>query len=174
MGCFLFQRFSRVLRFLFMNVYYVHENNQKTINNEKREEFSLSQTEQTNLEAHLPDDSEKLVQRSRVFSTVLYLVRTKNIKRARVAFLQSLKKKKEEQTSLCTMSQHGLGTWEGSLIIKEGPAGASQGGGHLIFIFNLDFFFLRKQQFYSCGLFFFFFEVYLIYQCCVDFCCTAK
>ena len=157
MGCFLFQRFSRVLRFLFMNVYYVHENNQKTINNEKREEFSLSQTEQTNLEAHFPDDSEKLVQRSWVSSTVLYLVRTKNIKRARVAFLQSLKKKKEEQTSLCTMSQHGLGTWAGSLIIKEGPAGASQGGGHLIFIFNLDFFFFKKTAILQMGFIFLFY-----------------
>ena len=37
-----------------------------------------------------------------------------------------------------TMNQYGLGTWEGSLIIKEVPALASQKERHLIFIFNMD------------------------------------
>ena len=42
-----------------------------------------------------------------------------------------------EQISTCTVSQHGLGTWEGSLITKGGPALGSQDGRHLIFILNM-------------------------------------
>ena len=37
-----------------------------------------------------------------------------------------------------TVSPYGLGTWEGSLIIKGVPALASQEEGHVIFIFNMD------------------------------------
>ena len=43
-------------------------------------EFYLRQTEDKSLEDNLSDNSEELLQRSMVFSTVLYLVRTKNIK----------------------------------------------------------------------------------------------
>ena len=42
----------------------------------------------------------------------LYLVRAKNSKQVRDAFLQGLKKKKE-QTSTYTASQSGRGPWEG-------------------------------------------------------------
>ena len=103
------------------------------ITNKNRKEFYLSQTSP---EAHFPDYSEKLLWRSRVFSPVLYLIRTKNIKQVRVTFLQGFKKKKK--TSAYIASQHGLDTWEGSLIIKGEPALASQEERHLIFIFNTD------------------------------------
>ena len=46
----------------------------------KIEEFYLSQTEDYSPEDSLPDYSEKFLQRSMVFSKVLYTVRTKNIK----------------------------------------------------------------------------------------------
>ena len=55
----------------------------------------MSQTEDYILEDSLLDNSEKLLQRILVFSTVLYLVRTKNIKQIRDTFLQGFKKKKE-------------------------------------------------------------------------------
>ena len=67
----------------------------------------------TNLEVSFPGDTEKLLSRSRVFSTGLYLVRTKNIKQVRVRFLQGLKKKpkpKQQWSSMYTVSQHGLDT----------------------------------------------------------------
>ena len=38
-----------------------------------------------------------------------------------------------------TVSQHGLGTWEGSLIIKEVPALASQEEGHSLLLVNVPF-----------------------------------
>ena len=44
---------------------------------------------------------------------------------------------KKEQSSKCTASQCGLGTWEGSLI-EGGPALVSEEERHLIFIFNMD------------------------------------
>ena len=79
------------------------------------EEVSLSQTEDYSPEAWFPDDSEKLLWRGRVLSTVLYLVRTKSIQQARDTFLQGFK----SQTSLTsTESQHDLGTWEGDLSSK--------------------------------------------------------
>lgn len=55
----------------------------------------MSQTEDYILEDSLFDNSEKLLQRILVFSTVLYLVRTKNIKQIRDTFLQGFKKKKK-------------------------------------------------------------------------------
>ena len=70
--------------------------------------------------------TEQLLQRSMVFSTVLYLVRTKNIKQVRDTFLQSFKKK---QISTYTVSLYGPGTWEGSLIIEGVLALVSQKGG---------------------------------------------
>ena len=73
--------------------------------------------------------------RSRVFSTVFYLVRTKNIKQVRVAFLQGFKKKKE-QTSMYTATQYDLGTWEG-ILIKGVPALASQEEGRSIYTLNM-------------------------------------
>ena len=57
--------------------------------------FYLSQTEDYSPEARFPDVSEKLLQRSRVFSTGLYLVRTKTIKQVRETFLQGFRKKKK-------------------------------------------------------------------------------
>jgi hypothetical protein len=56
-------------------------------------------------------------------------------------------------------SQCGLGTWEGSLIIRGGPELVSQEGKHLIFIFNMDILYfwslylflkLLKQMFNVC------------------------
>ena len=94
----------------------------------------MIQTEDYSPEASFPDFSEKLLWRSRVFSTVLRLVRTKNVQQVRETFLQGFKK----QTSTYTAGQHGLGTREGRLIIKGGPALASQEEEHLIFILNMD------------------------------------
>ena len=62
---------------------------------------------------------EKLLQKSKVSHTVFYLVRTKNVKQVGVTFFSSFKKK--EQTSMYTMSQYGLGSWEGSLIREGRP-----------------------------------------------------
>ena len=49
-----------------------------------------------------------------VFSSVLYLVRTKDIKQVWGTFLQGFKK----QMSQYTASQNGLGAWEGSLTTE--------------------------------------------------------
>ena len=46
--------------------------------------------------------------------------------------------KQIKQASMYTTSQHGLGTWKRDLTMEGGPALASQIGGHLIFIFNID------------------------------------
>ena len=94
----------------------------------------------TRLEGHLPDHSEKLLQRNRVSSPVLYFVRRENIKQVRITFLQDFKWKK--LTSTYRAGQYGLGTWEGSLITEGGPALVSPEERHLIFIFNMDIFLL--------------------------------
>ena len=52
------------------------------------------------------------------FTRVLYLVRRKKIKQTGT-FIQGLQKTPHKtQTNMCTVSQYGLGTWEGSLITK--------------------------------------------------------
>ena len=51
--------------------------------NKERKEFYLSQTEDYSPTGNLSDDSEELLQRSRVLETVSHLVRTKNIKQLR-------------------------------------------------------------------------------------------
>lgn len=66
----------------------VNEKNPQTIYNRNSKEFYLSQTEDDSQEDRFSDNSEKLLCRSMVFSTVLGLVRTKNIKRIRDTFLQ--------------------------------------------------------------------------------------
>lgn len=48
----------------------------------------MSRTEGYGVEACFPDYFEQLPQRSRVFSTDLYLIRTKNIKQVRNTLLQ--------------------------------------------------------------------------------------
>ena len=104
----------------------------------------MSQTEDYSPGDSLSDNSEELLQRSMVFSTVLYLFRTKNIKQVSDRFLQGFKKKKEkQQISMYIASQHGLGPWEGTLIIEGVPALASREAFNLCFIyfFILYFFF---------------------------------
>ena len=59
----------------------------------------MSQTEDYIPEDSFLDNSEKLLQRILVFSTVLYLVRTKNIKQIRDTFLQGFKKKKRNRSA---------------------------------------------------------------------------
>lgn len=83
-----------------------------------RKEFYLNQTSP---EVSFPDYSgkKKLLQKSKVSRTVFYLVRTKNVKQVGVTFFSSFKKK--EQTSMYTMSQYGLGSWEGSPIREGRP-----------------------------------------------------
>ena len=69
----------------------------------------------------LLDNSEELLWRSMVFITVLYLVRTKNIKEVRDTFLQGLKKKKRKEKK----DQHihklsmNLAPGKGVLSLKE-------------------------------------------------------
>ena len=89
-----------------------------------------------NPEDSLSDNSKELLQRNMVFSRVLFLVTTKTIKQVRYTFLQYLSK--QTKFSTCTVSQYGLGAWEGSLIVKGVPALASQEERDLIFMFNLD------------------------------------
>ena len=57
--------------------------------------FYVIQTEGHSLEASFPDYSEKLLGRSTVFSTVLYLVRTKNIEQG---YISSKFQKKNKKT----------------------------------------------------------------------------
>ena len=82
-----------------------------------------SQTKDYNPEGSLSDDAEGPLPGSVFLSPVLCLLRTKNIKQVRGTFLQGFE---EKQTSMYTVSQDGLGAWEGSLIIKGAPALASQ------------------------------------------------
>ena len=59
----------------------------------------MNQTEDYSPRDSLSDNPEELLWRSMVFSTVLYLVRTKNIRQVRDTFLKGLKKKTR---SACT------------------------------------------------------------------------
>ena len=54
----------------------------------------MSQIEDYSPEDSLSDNSEELLQRSTVFSTVLYLIRTKNIKQVRIHSFKDSKNKK--------------------------------------------------------------------------------
>ena len=93
----------------------------------------MSQTVDYNPEDSLSDNSKELLQRSMVFSTVLFLVTTKTTKQVRYTFLQDLNKQK---ISTCTVSQYGLDTWEGNLFIEEVPTLVSWEGKYFICIFN--------------------------------------
>ena len=75
----------------------------------------------------LSNSSKEPFQKSMVF-TVLYLVRTKNIKYGRV---HSFKVSVKRQFSTCTVSQYGLSTWEESLVIEKVSALTSQEWRHL-------------------------------------------
>ena len=112
----------------------VNERSQRTIYGRNRKEFYVSQTEDYSPEDGLSDNSEELLQGSKVFSTVFCLLRTKKIEQVRDIYLQGCKK---SQVSTYTVSHYDLGTWEGSLAVEE-QAPASQEGRHLIFTFNMD------------------------------------
>ena len=80
---------------------------------------------------------EELLRRSMVFSSVLYLVRIKDIKKVQGTFLQGFKK----QMSKYTASRTALVPGKGVLPWKEKPTLASQEGSLLIYIyifFNMD------------------------------------
>ena len=66
----------------------VDENHQEIIYNGNRTAFYLRQAKDYSPKASLSDYSEELLWRSKAFSTVLYLVRTKNIKQVRDTFFQ--------------------------------------------------------------------------------------
>ena len=69
-------------------------------------EFYLRQTEDKSLEDNLSDNSEELLQRSIFFSTVLYLVRTKNIKQeTSQRYIPSRFLKKERSTYIQKVSR---------------------------------------------------------------------
>ena len=99
--------------------------------------FYVIQTEGHSLEASFPDYSEKLLGRSTVFSTVLYLVRTKNIKQGYISS-KFQKKNKKTWTARTQWVGMALAPGKGVLIIKGGPELASQEGRYLIFIFSMD------------------------------------
>ena len=79
--------------------------------------------------------TEQLLQRSMVFSTVLYLVRTKNIKQVRDTFLQSFKKKADQYIHSESLWPWHLG--RESHHRRSTSTGIPK-GRHLIFIFNMD------------------------------------
>ena len=64
---------------------------------------------------HFLDYSEKLLQRNRVSSPVLYFVRRENIKQVRITFLQDFKRDRLARTRV---NQQDLGIWEEKLIFK--------------------------------------------------------
>ena len=107
-----------------------------TNKNKKRKEFYLSQTE---------DQSGSLIPRrlwetapeQHGFQDSFVPCQNKDIKQVRDTF----QRKKKHICQHYTVSQHDLGTWEGSLIIKGGQALASQEERNLIFIFNIDILF---------------------------------
>ena len=87
----------------------------------------MSQTEDYSPEASFLDYSEKLPRRSMVFSTVLYLVRTKNIKQGRDTFLQGFRNKtRPAQTQRVSMA---LAPGKGVLSSKEYQHGCPRKGG---------------------------------------------
>lgn len=72
----------------------------------------MNQTEDCSPEIGFPDDSAKLLQRSKVSSTILCLVKTKNIKPVRETFLQGFKKTKQNETKQKTDQQvHRESAW---------------------------------------------------------------
>ena len=62
----------------------------KIIKNDNQKKKSF-EPDRASPEACFPDYSVKLLQRSRVFSVILCLVRTKNVKKVREIFLQGLR-----------------------------------------------------------------------------------
>ena len=76
----------------------------------------MSHTEDHSPEDSFPDYSEKLLQRSMVFSTALRLVRTKNIKQVRDTFLEGFKKTRPARTQQVSMA---LAPGRGVLSLKE-------------------------------------------------------
>ena len=81
----------------------------------------MNQTEDCSPEDSLLDYSEKLLWGSMVSAQFM------SCQNNRDTLIQGFKKKKKpQQISMYTASQYGLGTWEGSLIIQEVPALASQ------------------------------------------------
>ena len=87
----------------------INKNNQYTTYNKSRKKFYLSQTEDCSPEASFPDYREELLWRNILFSTVLYLVRRKNIKQVRDTFLQGFKQT-NKHTNTYIANQYGLGT----------------------------------------------------------------
>ena len=82
----------------------------------RTEKSFISAKPRTSPEACSSDYSEKLLWRSRVFSTVLYFARTKNVKQSGDTCLQVFRK--TDQRVHTQHIQYGLGTWERNLIIK--------------------------------------------------------
>ena len=81
----------------------------------RREKSFTGAKLRTTPEARFPDDSEKLPWRSRVFSTVLYLVRIKNIKQLSDTFLQVFQNKQKNppkrKTSSTDQHVHSDSAW---------------------------------------------------------------
>ena len=105
------------------------ENNQWTVTNKNRKEFYLSKL-RTSLEACFPDYSEKLLRRSRVFSTV-FLSGQRTLNTSGLCFFK-LSKKKRNSPARTQQVNMALTPGKG---IKGVQVLASQEERHLIFIF---------------------------------------
>lgn len=68
----------------------------------------MSQTEDYSPEAYFPGDSKKLLQKSRVISTVFYLVRKKRTLNESGIIFFNIKKKKKRQTSTYMYGTYGM------------------------------------------------------------------
>lgn len=80
----------------------------------------MSQTEDYSPEAYFPGDSKKLLQKSRVISTVFYLVRKKRtLNESGIIFFNIKKKKKTDQHVHVWHVREGLGPGKKALLPKE-------------------------------------------------------
>ena len=81
----------------------------------------MSQTEDYSPEAYFPGDSKKLLQKSRVISTVFYLVRKKRtLNESGIIFFNIKKKKKKTDQHVHVWHvREGLGPGKKALLPKE-------------------------------------------------------
>lgn len=102
----------------------------------RREKSFIGAKLRTTPEARFPDDSERLPWRSRIFSTVLYLVRLKNIKQLSFCFQNKQKNPPKRKISSTDQHLHSDSAWpwhlerefsHGRRMSTGGP-----GSGHLI------------------------------------------
>ena len=107
----------------------------------RREKSFIWANLRTSLEAWFPRWLWETAPEQHGFQDSFVSCQNKDFKQVRDTF----QGKKKHISQHYTVSQHDLGTWKGSLIIKGGQALASQEERNLIFIFNIDILFLKSQ-----------------------------